>query len=61
VYIDLDKDLEYSVGWRTEVGRSAPSHLHSAKILCTHGNVTHGDFRGASGAVRTQPAALYTL
>ena len=37
---------------------SAPSHLHSAKILCTHGNVTHGDFRGVSGTVRTQPAAL---
>jgi hypothetical protein len=40
---------------------SAPSHLHSAKILCTHGNVTHGDFRGASGTVRTQPAALNVL
>ena len=40
------------------MGRSVPSHLHSVKILCTHGNVTHGDFIGASGTVRTQPAAL---
>ena len=43
------------------MGRSAPSHLHSAKILCTLGNVTHGDFRSASGTVRTQPAALNAL
>ncbi len=43
------------------MSRSAPSPLHSAKILCTHGNVTHGDFRGASGTVRTQPAALNAL
>jgi hypothetical protein len=43
------------------VSRSAPSHLHRPKILCTHGNVTHGDFRGVSGTVRTQPASLNVL
>jgi hypothetical protein len=48
-------------GGRSESSRSAPSHLHSAKIMCTHGNVTHGDFRGASGTVRPQPATLNAL
>jgi hypothetical protein len=43
------------------VGRSVPSHLHRAKIPCTHGNVTHGDFRGVSGTVRTQPTVLNVL
>ena len=43
------------------MGRSVPSHLHRVKILCTHGNVTHGDFIGDSGTVRTQPATLYAL
>ena len=43
------------------MGRSVPSHLHRAKIPCTHGNVTHGDFRGVSGTVRTQPTVLNVL
>jgi hypothetical protein len=30
-------------------------------LLCIHGNVTHGDFRGVSGDLRTQPGELYDL
>ena len=44
------------------MGCSVPGHLHTVPSFCReHGNVTHGDFRGVSGTVSTQPTVLHVL